>query len=148
MASALIARLTAAWDTLRQRDVRWVLYGLASVIALGSDAGLFLLLLAAGATPLAASSIGYCVGILAHWLVSSRVVFADSAAERGSSERTRQKALFIISAGIGLGITTAIVTGGSTLGLDPRIAKLLAIGVSFIATYLLRRHIVFRTPAI
>ena len=45
MASALIARLTAAWDTLRQRDVRWVLYGLASVIALGSDAGLFLLLL-------------------------------------------------------------------------------------------------------
>ena len=142
-----MARLSSIWDSLRQRDVRWLLYVLASVIALGSDAGLFLLLLAAGSTPLVASSVGYCIGILTHWLVSSRVVFADSAAERGSQERTRQKALFIISAGVGLGITAAIVTGGSTMGVDPRVAKLVAIGVSFVATYLLRRHIVFRASA-
>ena len=37
--------------------------------------------------------------------------------------------------------------GGSALGLDPRLAKLAAIAVSFQTTYLLRRHIVFRAAA-
>ena len=40
-----------------------------------------------------------------------------------------------------------IVGGGSALGLDPRLAKLAAILVSFQTTYLLRRHIVFRAAA-
>ena len=96
---------------------------------------------------MAASSIGYCAGILVHWLVSSRLVFADGAAARGTGERHRQKLLFVGSALVGLAVTTAIVGGGSAFGLDPRIAKLLAIVVSFQTTYLLRRHIVFRAAA-
>ena len=125
-------------------DVRWLRYIGASVLALATDAGLFLVLLAGGMTPVSASATGYIMGILVHWLVSSRLVFADGAAARGSGERNRQKALFVGSALVGLAITTGIVGGGSALGLDPRIAKLIAIAVSFQATYMLRRHVVFR----
>lgn len=129
---------------VRRGEIRWINYLLASVLALGSDAGLFLLLLDAGLPPIAASAVGYCAGILVHWLVSSRLVFADGAAARGTDERHRQKLLFVGSALIGLAITTAIVGAGTMFGLDPRLAKVVAIVVSFQATYLLRRHIVFR----
>ena len=129
---------------VRRGEARWLNYLLASGLALGSDAGLFLLLMGAGLTPMIASAIGYCAGILVHWLVSSRLVFADGTAARGTGERHRQKLLFIGSALIGLALTTAIVGTGTALGLDPRLAKLAAIVVSFQATYLLRRHIVFR----
>lgn len=142
MQSAL--RLIAS---VRRGEVRWVNYLLASALALGSDAGLFLLLLDAGLAPVPASATGYCVGILVHWLISSRLVFADGAAARGTGERHRQKLLFVGSAVVGLAVTTAIVGGGSALGLDPRLAKLVAIIVSFQTTYLLRRHIVFRAAA-
>ncbi|MDK2761903.1 MAG: GtrA family protein [Sphingopyxis sp.] len=130
--------------SIRRGEIRWLNYLLASALALGSDAGLFLLLLDAGLSPMAASAIGYCAGILVHWMVSSRLVFADGAAVRGTGERHRQKLLFVGSALVGLAVTTAIVGTATALGLDPRLAKLAAIVVSFQTTYLLRRHIVFR----
>ncbi len=128
----------------RLGDARWLRYIGASVAALATDAALFLLLLAGGMVPVTASATGYMMGILVHWLVSSRLVFADGAAARGSATRNRQKALFVGSALVGLAITTGIVGGGSAAGLDPRIAKLFAILASFQATYMLRRHVVFR----
>ena len=134
--------------SIRRGEIRWLNYLLASGLALGSDAGLFLLLLDSGLSPMAASAVGYCAGILVHWLVSSRLVFADGAAARGTDERHRQKMLFVGSALVGLAVTTAIVGTGSALGLDPRLAKLAAIVVSFQTTYLLRRHIVFRATAV
>ena len=139
-----IARLIGA---ARRGEARWLAYLFASGLALGTDAGLFLLLLGGGVAPVAASALGYGMGILVHWLVSSRLVFADGAAARGSGERHRQKLLFVGSALVGLAVTTAIVGAGSALGLDPRLAKLAAILVSFQTTYLLRRHIVFRPAA-
>src|SRR3546814_16388103 len=78
------------------------------------------------------------MGILVHWLVSSRLVFADGTAARGSGERHRQKLLFVGSALVGLAVTPAIVGAGSALGLDPRLAKLAAIHVSFQTPYLPR----------
>lgn len=131
---ALISRLT---------DVRLVRYLLASVGALAVDMGCFLALLALSVWPAAASAFAYCAGIVAHWVMSSRAVFTDSVAERGS-ERTRQKALFVASALLGLGLTAGIVYSGDTAGLDPRLAKLVAIAVSFAATWLVRQKVVFR----
>ena len=75
--------------------------------------------------------------------MSSRAVFVGNVAERGAA-RTKQKALFVISALVGLGLTTAIVWAGDASGFDPRLAKLVAIGVSFTATWLLRSRVVFR----
>ncbi|WP_299196005.1 GtrA family protein [uncultured Erythrobacter sp.] len=126
------------------RDIRFVRYVLASVGALAVDVVCFLALLSLGMMAALASAIGYSVGILAHWLMSSRAVFQDSVAEGGMA-RTRQKALFVISALVGLALTTAIVGAGDWSGIDPRIAKGAAIFVSFFATWLLRSRVVFRS---
>ena len=133
--------------SIRRGEIRWVNYLFASICALGSDAALFLLLLESGLAPIPASAVGYGTGIFVHWVVSSRLVFADGAAARGTGERHRQKMLFVGSALVGLAVTTAIVGTGSAFGVDPRLAKLAAIVVSFQTTYLLRRHIVFRAAA-
>lgn len=125
-----------------QVDRKYVRYGLASVVALGGDVALFLILLAVGFSAALSASFGYVVGIVIHWLISSRLVFAEGAA-RSSSARKRQKALFLGSALIGLALTTAIVAFGRMAGLMPPVAKAIAIGVSFQVTYLLRKLIVF-----
>lgn len=131
---------------IRIADLRLVRYGLASIGALAVDVASLLTLLALGAPAAASSAAGYGLGIVAHWLLSSRAVFADTVASRGP-ERTRQKALFVISAMIGLGLTTGIVGIADLGGIDPRIAKLAAIAVSFTVTWMLRNRIVFRGGA-
>lgn len=131
---------------IRIADLRLVRYGLASIGALAVDLGSFLALLALGAPAAASSAFGYGLGIVAHWLLSSRAVFADTVASR-ARERTRQKALFVVSAMIGLALTTGIVGLADLGGIDPRIAKLVAIAVSFTATWMLRNKIVFRGGA-
>ncbi|MEO1729400.1 MAG: GtrA family protein [Pseudomonadota bacterium] len=128
------------------RDVRFIRYVLASVGALAVDVGSFLAFWGLGLAAAPASAMGYSLGILAHWLLSSRAVFQDSVAEGGMA-RTKQKALFVISALAGLGLTTAIVGVGDWGGIDPRIAKGVAIVVSFTATWLLRSKIVFRAES-
>ncbi len=125
------------------RDIRFVRYVCASVGALAVDVGCFLALLALGMVAAPASAIGYSAGIVAHWFMSSRAVFQDKVAADGVA-RTRQKALFVVSALMGLALTTGIVGLGDWSGVDPRLAKGLAIIVSFIATWLVRSRIVFR----
>ncbi|MDY7099406.1 MAG: GtrA family protein [Pseudomonadota bacterium] len=125
------------------RDVRLVRYILASVGALAVDVGSFLACMALGIAAAPASALGYSLGILAHWIMSSRAVFQDTVAASGMA-RARQKALFVISALVGLALTTAIVGAGDYSGVDPRIAKGFAIVVAFTATWLLRSKIVFR----
>lgn len=134
LAATIFARLT---------DMRFVRYVLASVGALAVDVGSFLALMALGMAAAPASAVGYSLGIVAHWLMSSRAVFQDRVASGGTA-RTQQKALFVISALVGLALTTAIVAAGVAGGLDPRIAKGAAIVVSFLATWLIRSKIVFR----
>ena len=127
----------------RAAEIVFLRYLAASAFALGVDMGSFLALLALGLQAALAAAAGYALGILAHWLVSSRAVFTAGVAERGP-ERSRQKALFVGSALAGLALTTAIVGSGSALGLDPRLAKLAAIAASFTLTWLLRERVVFR----
>lgn len=127
----------------RFADTRFIRYLLASIGALAVDMGSFLALLSLGLWPAWAGAMGYCLGIVAHWLLSSRAVFTDTVAEGGKA-RARQKALFVASALLGLALTTAIVWAGHGAGIDPRLAKLAAIAVSFAATWLLRSRVIFR----
>lgn len=131
---------------VRIADLRLVRYGLASVGALAVDLGSFLALLALGTPAAASSALAYALGILAHWLLSSRAVFVDTVAERGPA-RTRQKALFVGSAMIGLALTAGIVGLADLSGIDPRLGKLAAIAVSFAVTWMLRNKVVFRRGA-
>ena len=114
----------------------------ASVVSLGVDFAIFMVALSIGVLPALAAASGYIAGIICHWLISSRFVFSGQVAADGVARRSQQ-GLFILSALVGLGITTAIVGLGSRFGLDPRIAKAVAIVVSFQATYLLRKKVVF-----
>lgn len=128
----------------RLRGMTFIRYVFVSVGALAVDMGVFLALLKMGTVSTAAAAIGYTVGIGAHWLLSSRKVFHDRISDRGTMARTQQKAMFVISALLGLALTMAIVGIGDALGLDPRLAKIFAIGASFMLTYLLRNVVVFR----
>lgn len=127
-------------------DIRLIRYLFASVGALAVDFGSFLALMALGVMTVPAAALGYSLGILAHWLMSSRAVFQDRVASSGTA-RSQQKALFVISALVGLALTTAIVGLGDRAGLDPRAAKLVAIGVSFVVTWVIRSKVVFRESA-
>lgn len=129
------------------RQLTFIRYVIVSVGALAVDMGVFLALLKGGMASTVAAAIGYSVGIAAHWTLSSRKVFSDRVSERGTRERTQQKAMFVISALLGLVVTMSIVGVGDALGLDPRIAKMMAIGISFMLTYLLRNIMIFRAQA-
>lgn len=129
----------------RLRSNVFLRYVVVSVGALAADMILFLLLLAAGLPGVAASALGYSVGILVHWILSSRKVFADRVSEKGSAARTQQKAMFLFSALLGLMLTIAIVGAGAMMGIDARIAKVAAIIISFMLTYLLRNIVIFRS---
>ncbi len=122
--------------------IPYLRYVAASAVSLGVDLALFLAALSAGMPAALASGFGYSAGIVAHWWLSSRAVFVDGVAADADARR-RQQALFLGSAIVGLGVTMAVVGLGAALGLDPRLAKLAAILVSFHAVWLLRRHIVF-----
>jgi putative flippase GtrA len=120
----------------------YVRYIVASAGALGVDMAVFMGALALGAAPVSAAAAGYLTGLVAHWFMSSRAVFVGRLADKGA-QRWQQQGLFLGSALVGLGITMAVVGIGHALGADPRLAKLVAIAISFQATYLLRRKIVF-----
>lgn len=130
---------TAVRALLRPLYFRYVV---VSAIALGVDFGCFAVLIAGGMPPAAASAIGYNVGILVHWAISSRAVFTGRIAVPGRARR-RQQILFLASALVGLGLTVGIVGLGTLLGVTPLIAKGMAIAVSFQVSYMLRQHIVF-----
>ena len=130
----------------RLSEIQQARYLAASVGALSLDMASFLALLAAGMAAGPASALGYGLGIAAHWLLSSRAVFNEMVAPRGSG-RTTQKCLFVISALTGLALTTVIVTFGERSGTNPSLAKIVAIAASFTLTYLLRARMVFRGSA-
>ncbi|MBV9841546.1 MAG: GtrA family protein [Sphingomonadaceae bacterium] len=117
-------------------------YGIASAVALGVDLVVFLAALQAHVAPTLASASGYAIGILAHWLVSSRFVFADGTPVTGGARHV-QKVMFVLTAFVGLVLTVAVVAMGQIVDLDPRLAKLVAILVSFQSGWLMRRKIVF-----
>lgn len=122
--------------------IRYTRYVVASGIALVADLAIFLLLLQIETPPVPASVGGYLSGLGVHWLLSSRLVFTLQATA-SSSKRNRQKVLFIASALVGLAITTAMTGQAMQWGFSSASAKLVAVGVSFQATYLLRRAFVF-----
>ena len=127
---------------LRLRDMRFVRYFIASIGALAVDMGSFLLLLE---TPLPAgvsAAVAYTLGIVAHWILLSRSVFEDGTAARGRG-RTQQKALFLTTTWGGLAVTSGIVSLAALIGANVIVSKGLAVVISFVLNYFVRKHFVF-----
>lgn len=116
-------------------------YLAVSVAALAVDLGLFLSLRFAGVPVMLVSALSYGAGIAAHWVLSIRLVFASDLRAQGAA-RLGQQTLFIASACVGLATTLVVVSLAGRF-LDLRLAKLLAVGISFQLTWLLRSRIVF-----
>lgn len=117
-------------------------YLLASVVSLAFDVALFMVLVAFLVDPGWASAAGYSAGIVVHWLISSSFVFPGKT--RDGAALHLQRLGFISTAVLGLGITVSIVSGLTSAGVLPMMAKAAAVGVSFFAVYLTRKYGVFR----
>ncbi len=126
----------------RLRNVHFVRYFIASIGALAVDMGSFLLLLETPIPAGVAAAIAYTLGIVAHWILLSRSVFEDGSHKRGSA-RTRQKAVFLFTTWGGLGVTTLIVSAADAFGADVRLSKAIAIVISFVLNYFIRKHFIF-----
>jgi putative flippase GtrA len=117
-------------------------YLLASIVSLAFDVSLFMVLVALLVDPGWASAAGYSAGIIVHWLISSSFVFPGKA--RGGAALHLQRLGFIGTAVLGLGITVSMVSGLTSAGVLPVVAKAAAVFVSFFAVYLTRKYGVFR----
>jgi len=120
----------------------YVRYVVASAGALGLDSATFLGLLSLGFASLYAAATGYMLGMVFHWLMSSRAVFVGRLAEEGAARR-QQQGMFVASALAGLTITLGIIGFADLVSTDPRPAQLVAIAISFQVTYVLRKKLVF-----
>jgi putative flippase GtrA len=117
-------------------------YLVASIIALAFDVALFASMVALGVDPTMASAIGYCAGIIVHWVVSASIVFTGKT--RDGAALHVQRVLFAGSALVGLAITVVTVELLGRAGLHAIAAKGVAVGVSFGAVYAMRKWGVFR----
>lgn len=119
-----------------------LMYLAASGIACAADFCVTVGFSRVGAPAALAATVGYLVGIVLHWVLSTRFVFS---AALSLSARRKQKALFLLTGLLGLSVTVAIYTYACAIGIGPIEAKLLAVLGSFSITYLSRRYLVFRS---
>jgi putative flippase GtrA len=117
-------------------------YLAASIIALAFDVAVFASLVALAIDPTIASAVGYCAGIVVHWIVSANIVFTGKA--RNGAALHMQRALFAGSALAGLGITVVTVELLDSAGSHPVAAKAAAVAISFVAVYVMRKWGVFK----
>ncbi len=84
---------------------------------------------------------GYTVGLVLHYILSSRFVFDTTGSTKSNWRRFAE---FVVSGGVGMLITWAIIAFSTeVLHIPALIGKMLAVGTSFIVVFLLRRGIVF-----
>lgn len=116
-------------------------YLLVSAIALSVDFGLFLALTGLMATEAVSTGIfSYSAGLILHFLLSKRFVFSD----RHNKHVARLFAEYALSGVAGIALTAATMKLAiDGLSVSPVAAKLIAVGVSFVVVYLLRKTIVF-----
>lgn len=123
-------------------SAQFLRYFAASAGALAVDMGGFLLLLNTALPAGICAAISYMLGMVVNWFLLSRSVFATGTHDAGP-ERTRQKALFLFTTWGGLAATTGIVSVADLIGADVRLSKGLAVCVSFVLNYFVRKHFIF-----
>ena len=135
--SRLHPKLAPILDVLPQFSRYTVVSGLALIL----DFAVYLLLAAGGTKVALAGALGYACGLALHYLLSVRYVFDPRAANKA---QTRLLAEFAFSGFVGMAITALVIALTVDLAGVPLLpAKLLAVGVSFLVVFALRRSVVF-----
>lgn len=90
---------------------------------------------------LAAASIGFCLGLATNYLISVRWVFGN----RSLSNKYAEFVVFAVIGLIGLALNDGVIFAGHEyLGIDYRISKLFATGVTLVFNFAARKLILFR----
>ena len=86
----------------------------------------------------------YVCGVLTHYTLSSRIVFASRLAARGVKAEAPVLAKFFAAGAMGL-VVTSLTVGilADGLGMHPLLAKLCAAGLSFVTVFTAMRLFVF-----
>ena len=122
-------------------------YVAVSGCALCIDFTIYWALLSVAKYAFVAAVGGYICGVLSHYLLSSRIVFAKRFYKRGLVEEAPAIAKFFAAGASGL-VVTATVVGvlADVMGFHPLIAKVAAAGCSFTVVFLSLRFFVFNAP--
>jgi putative flippase GtrA len=120
-------------------------YSIASVVALAIDIAVYVALCSLAVNPLVAGVVGYAVGMVAHYAMSTSFVFAVINTKKSGFRRLAE---FAVSGLVGLGITGAVIaTLTQSFAVSAIPAKIAAVIISFLAVFLMRRWIVFASRA-
>ena len=117
-------------------------YTIVSALALGLDFATLLALTGGfGLRASLAGVIGYAVGLVLHFALSTRFVFNTSAAQKS---RARLFMEFAATGVVGLAITGGVLWLATDIaGIPTVLAKAAAVAISFAAVFALRRTVVF-----
>jgi putative flippase GtrA len=116
-------------------------YALVSVLALALDFAVFLLVNRTIGLATLAGVVGYGCGIILHYYLSRRFVFAAAGSQKSAHRLFSE---FVASGLVGLAVTAGVIAlATGPLGLSPIMAKVLAVAASFVGVYVIRRTIVF-----
>jgi putative flippase GtrA len=116
-------------------------YSVASVVALMTDLSAYFALCTLSVKAPLAGVVGYSIGMIVHYALSSKFVFDGSGSKKAASRRLVE---FAASGLMGLLFTWAVIdmlTGYAAV--SAIVAKGTAVVTSFLAVFLIRRRIVF-----
>jgi putative flippase GtrA len=116
-------------------------YLVTSVLALSCDLLVYSALLRSGLMPATAGAIGYMSGLCLHYHLSASWVFPDRTRRR---QEVRTFIKFTATALLGMAMTAAIIGFLTWTGASGAFAaKAVAVGLTYVAVFLLRRTLVF-----
>jgi len=120
-------------------------YTIVSAVALACDFAFYLALVWLSVHASLAGAIGYSIGLVVQFMLSTRFVFVGSGTGKTQTRLTLE---YAASAIVGLGLTATIIAITTQwLGIDAVSAKVIAVIVSFLAVFLMRRFWIFGARA-
>jgi putative flippase GtrA len=139
--------LRAVPERLRTLARQLAGYALVSGSALVVDVTIYWSLFKALGIAAVAAAGGYMFGVVVHYLLSSRIVFAGRLGARGVAAEAPVLAKFFVAGGLGLAVTVATVgLLADVMGAHALVAKLIAAGLSFVTVFTVLRVFVFNAP--
>ncbi len=121
----------------------FILYAVVSALALAVDLAILYSATARFAMPsYLAAALAYAIGLAAHYVLSVRYVFAY---RRMASQRRTEAVIYALTGLAGILLSAGIVYAGSSFGQSLAVSKLVAIAVSFIAVFMIRKVTLFST---
>lgn len=137
------ARETAV-ERLRPLVLQFGGYVAVSGTALAVDVAVYWSLLQIVGVAALAAAGGYVCGVMVHYALSSRVVFASRLAQRGIKAEAPVLFRFFLAGGSGLVVTVTVVgLLADILGFHALLAKFFAAGLSFLTVFTVLRTFVF-----